>query len=591
MNSDTASPPGSTEQPESESVTDWAGLKVLLHDVKAPMIIGAVIGVISSLLRLLPAVAITEIALHHNELTNSFVWTWLGIGAVGLFVGYFLYIGGLSYSHKVEARFRSQLRIKVVNQLSRIPLGWYAKFPSGAIKKIVRDDIAAVHTIVAHVPVDASSAAAMPLAATVILFYYDWRFALLCLLWILVCVVGSQMAMGQSMKTASEKYMSAKASMSQALVELVDGITTVKNFRGRTQVLQRFSTTLDEFTRFTRNWMRAAGKPEVIMLAIFSPAGMLIPVAAGGWCLVNWWGGDPLLMICYATFGLGLPVGILNLMPLMRFITQGAEASHRLSQLLEVPPLPVPDEPETLSPHDCDIVCGDVTFGYQADMPVITNLNLTFPAGSVTALVGPSGSGKTTLTRLIARFYDVNEGSIRIGGHDLRSLRDSDVLAQMAIVEQDVALIYGSVKDNIALGRPESTDEQIIAAARGAHIHERIEALPQGYDTILGSEQAHLSGGEKQRVALARAFLRDAPIVLLDEATAWADPHSQREIQSALVELTRGRTVIVVAHRLATITDVDNVVVFDRGTVVEQGTHQELVQAGGLYTELWEAQQ
>lgn len=578
------------DAPPAQPTADWSALGRLLAPITWRMIAAAAVAFIGSAVRLVPAVAIAEIALHHDELTTGFVAGWLVAAGAGLLVGHLMYMGAIGYCHTLEADFRRDLRLKVSRKLSAIPLGWYADRDSGAVKKIVREDVVAVHTIVAHVPADAASAIAMPLTGFGILFWYDWRFALGMIAWIVVILALTSMLNTEGMQETTEQYMSAQASMSQALVELVGGITTVKNFSGTGRVFDRYERALDHFITWTGNWMRSSGKSQSVALSLLAPAGMLPPVALLGWAIVAWGGADPGLLVPFIAVGVGLPTGLVGLIPLAQFITSGAEAARRLDELLALDPLPVPAEPAPIPDGALGVEFDHVTFGYDPGHPVIRDLTAGFPAGTVTALVGPSGSGKTTVTRLAARFHDVDSGAVRLGGVDLRDADDADVLAHLAIVEQDVALIHGTAAENIALGFPGADRAAIEAAARAARIHDRILGLPNGYDTVLGDAGGHLSGGERQRVALARAFLRDAPVVLLDEATAWADPHSQREIQEALANLAAGRTVIVVAHRLTTVTGVDRILVLDGGRVVEDGTHDELAAAGGLYSTLWEAQ-
>ncbi len=581
---------GAPAAPGTEQTTDWAALGELLSPVTGKMIAAGILAFIGSGMRLVPAIAVAEIAIHHDGLTGGFVAGWLVAAAACLLVGQMLYLGAAGWCHGVEADYRRDLRLRVSRHLSRIPLGWFSDRNSGTVKKIVREDVASIHTIVAHLPADGASAVAMPLAGFGILFWYDWRFALGLIVWIALVFTLTAALNPGGMKETTEKYLSAQASMSQALVELVDGITAVKNFGGSGRVFGRYERALDHFVTWTGDWMTSQGKSQSVSLSLLNPAGMLVPTVLLGWAVIGWGGADPALMVPFVTVALGLPMGLIGFIPLMRFLTAGSEAARRLSLLLAVEPLPVPAEPTPIPDGPLDVEFDHVTFGYDARHPVIRDLTVTFAAGTVTALVGPSGSGKTTVTRLAARFHDVEAGAVRLGGVDVRDADDADVLAHLAIVEQDIALIHGSAAENIALGRPGATREEIEAAARAARIHDRITRLPGGYDAVLGDEGTHLSGGEKQRVALARAFLRDAPVLLLDEATAWADPHSEREIQEALADLAAGRTVIVVAHRLATIVGADRILVLDAGRVVEDGTHDELAAAGGLYSTLREAQ-
>lgn len=601
MNATTDSPPtdvGVAQAPASDdstparkATTDWAALGRLLAPVKGKMITAAILAFVASAIRLVPAVAIAEIALHWRDLSPGFLYGWIVAGAVGLIVGQLLYTGVLGWCHSIEADFRRDLRITVASHLSRVPLGWFTNRNSGTVKKVLREDVAAVHSLVAHLPGDGASALGLPILGFALLFWYDWRFALGMLVWIvLIAVLTSAISPG-GMKEATEKYMSAQAGMSQALVELVNGITVVKNFGGSGRVFTRYEKALNHFVTWTGNWMRASGRSQSVALALLNPAGMIVPTVLLGWALIGWFDAPPELLVPFLIIGLMLPVGPATLLSLMRFLSGAAEAASRLAAILDTEPLPTPQEPAAIPRGPLGVRFRGVVFGYEPEHPVIDDVSAEFAPGTVTALVGPSGSGKTTITRLAARFHDVDSGTVELGGVDVRAADDADVLAHLAIVEQDVTLVHGTAAENIALGLPGSSRESIEEAARAARIHDRIMALPERYDTVLDDERTHLSGGERQRVALARAFLRDAPVLLLDEATAWADPHSEREIQEALGDLAAGRTVLVVAHRLATVVGADRILVLNNGRVVEDGRHDELATAGGLYSTLWEAQQ
>ena len=280
----------------------------------------------------------------------------------------------------------------------------------------------------------------------------------------------------------------------------------------------------------------------------------------------------------------------MTLIGLMQHMYESRMAAQVTADLLSQPPMPEGTHGDGEGPAPGRVDVEDVTFSYEAGSPVLHGLSFTAEPGTVTALVGPSGGGKSTLARLIARFYDVDDGAVRISGVDVRDATFPWLLSRVAVVLQDVALAHESVHDNIALGRPDATREQVEAAARAACIHERITRLPHGYDTILGDEGGFLSGGERQRVTLARAYLQDAPVLVLDEATAQADPASERDIHQALSRLAAGRTVIIIAHRLSTIRDADQILVVDAGHITEHGTHEELLAAGGRYAAMWRSQ-
>lgn len=587
--------------PAEKQTTSMPALKKMLAPVKTKMIIGLVMSFIGGGLLLVPAVAIAEIALHRNDLSTNFVLGWLIATAICLVAGNLLINGVTGWSHKIEADYRGAMRTRIAKKLSVIPLGWFADTNSGNIKKTLKEDVANIHSLVAHGPAELGHALAGPIVGFGILFYYDWRFALGMLLWFGAAMAIFSAIRPKNLEESTEMFMSAQGRISQALVELVDGITVVKNFSGTGKIFERFNAAQENFIEKMREWMTKGGRSQSLGLAILNPAGMLPAIIFFSWVVIHFFDADPALIAPFLTISIALPGGVLSLVPLIHLISAGMESAQRLQDVLDLDPLPLAEHPTALpDSRGLDVRFEDVSFSYDGTHQVINHLSAAFPAGTTTALVGPSGSGKTTLTRLISRSYDVTGGAIYVGGVDIRQANDEELLAHLAIVDQDVSLINDTIRENIALGHPEASAADIELAAKRARIHDRIMRLPHGYDTVVGGlsgdenaadEGAYLSGGEQQRVSLARAFLRDAPVLLLDEATAWADPHSEREIQEAIAELAKGRTVIVVAHRLATVVGADNILVLDSGKVVESGTHDELLAKGDMYATLWEAQQ
>lgn len=580
-----------TDQRQSAALQD---LFNIVSPIRTQLIVVATITVVASMLRFAPSVAIAQLAIQYSDVGTiepSYVVRWLVAAGAGLIVGHFLIMWGVGYCHKLEAKFRYQLRRRVAHKLSEVPLGWYDTHSSGSLKRLVRDDIAAVHTIIAHAPVDVVTAIALPIISLAYLFFYNWLYALGIVLFIVLLMAGGLVVMSISAKGINAEYLSAQSRMSHLLVELTDGIATVKNFGGTNLLMNRFDSALRQLASITTRWMNGTGRSQSVIAAFLNPVGMLLPVTGLGWLIITYTSAEPVILVPFLMVGLGLPMGLLNSVVLIRFIGTGLEALNRINDLLAVEPLSRAKHPKAIPAGDLTVEMRDVSVSYVPGHPVLKDINLHFAPGTVTAIVGPSGSGKTTLTRLIARYIDVDSGAVLIGGVDVRELAERELLAQLAIVDQDVALMRDTVAANISLGNPDAAIEEVIDAARSAQIHQRIQRLPEGYDAVVGAATTQLSGGEQQRLTLARALLRDSPIVLLDEATAYVDPHSEREIQQALSALTRNRTVIVIAHRLASIVGVDNIVVLDRGRVVEQGTHQELMALGGVYQELWEAQQ
>ena len=483
-----------------------------------------------------------------------------------------LYMVALIITHMADLSLRDQMRRDIVQRISRAPLAWFTASTSGRIRKAVQDDTTTVHTVIAHGPVEQLNAIVTPLALVACAFWIDWRLALLALSTLLLYVLTYSFSMrGMNEKTVE---MDRKlAAVSSTMVEFVSGIGVVKAFGRVGRAHAAYLNAADDFSAFYRAW----AMPLVTMTCL-SFTWVSVPVLL----LVNLGGGALLIsaglvtlpeVLATTLIALVLPGALLTVASISWSYQMAGAAALRLCEVIDTPVLPTAEE--SRRPERARVEIDRVSFSY-GDTLAVDEASLTLEPGTVTALLGPSGSGKSTLATLIARFADPDSGAVRVGGVDLRDMDEETLYSTVSFVLQDAQLLGATVRENIALGRPDADLEQVRDAARVAHVDEEIMALPDGYDTVLGRDTA-LSGGQEQRIAIARAVLLDTPVLLLDEATAMADPESEAEIQEALSALVKGRTVLVIAHRPAAVRGAHRIAVMERGRVVAAGSHEELL--------------
>lgn len=556
----------------------------LLAPLKNKLIVSGVLQALITLVQLAPFVLLVELArLLLSGADADRLWT-LGLTAVGLLgTGTFLAAALTLWLHWIDANFARDLRTRLLSKMARLPLGWFTARGSGSIKQLVQDDTLSLHYLVTHAIPDAVAAVIAPIAVLVYLFVVDWRLALVLFIPVLtylvlmsVMTIQSGQKIGQAQRWAERMSGEAGAYLEGQPVVRVFGGAASSSFRRR----------LDEYIGFLVAWQRPFTGKKSLMDLVTRPGTFLWLIAVVGTPMIVAGAMNPVDLLPFLLLGTTFGVRLLGIGYGLSGIRGGMLAARRIQSTLDEAELVVRTG-ESAAAAPGDVVFDNVTFGYRPGVPVIHDVSLTLKPGTVTALVGPSGSGKSTLAALLARFYDVADGAISVGGSDIRSLAADDLYRRVGFVLQETQLVAGTVAENIALAEPGASIERIQQAARDAQIHDRILRLPAGYDTPLGAASS-LSGGEKQRLTIARAILADTPVLILDEATAFADPESEYLVQQAINRLTKDRTVLVIAHRLHTITHADQIVVLDAGRIVETGTHEQLLAAGGRYHQLWE---
>lgn len=495
----------------------------------------------------------------------------------------------MTWTHLLDAGYQLAVRRALAAKLTRVPLGWFGERTSGEVKKYLQDDVEALHYLVAHARLEFVGALTIPLVTLGYLVTVEWRLAVVLLLPVLVYAVLYSRMMDRDGRDRFVVYTRSEQRTKQAAIEFADGIQVVRAFGQAGKAHSDFQAAVEHQARSVDRLKTPIIKVQAASDIVVTPVFVMLVVVFAGLAAIGLDWVAPLDVLPFLLVGLGLGSSLLNLGYGAQALRAAALAAQRLHDLQQTPELstgaPAPADPGS-GPAGLVRFEG-VGFGYRSGHDVLHDLDLELAPGTITALVGPSGSGKSTLAKLLPRFYDVGSGRITFGGRDIRDFPSEELYRTVGFVFQDVRLIRGSIRENLRLARPDADDAAVEQAARAAQIHDRIVALPRGYDSELGVD-ATLSGGEAQRLSIARALLADTPVLVLDEATAFADPESEAAVQDALAVLVANRTVLVIAHRLHTITGVDRILVLERGRLVEQGEHASLVAAGGSYQRLWE---
>ncbi len=523
-----------------------------------------------------------------SEFHPSIIWCWLAVAVGMVAIAFTTRILAFHVSHMAAFKLEVILRTALTEHLAQVPLGYVIATGSGAIKKLVLDDVKSLHAFVADSTPLIGQVYTIPVLSLIAMFLADWRLALVTLAVLPVGMIFIRLAL-RDYAQQRDAYDRANEQINSVIIEFVQGMQVVRTFDDGSSSFARFGRSLDTFTQKLREWNAKKQLPGRLGTLLFEPLPTLIVVSAvGAWFMMQGTLTFPRLLV-FLLLAPRVCGAFKPIFTLSYFINQANAGALRIGAVLAEPALPQPKQPQ--QPQDALIALRNVTFSYGDGRPALQDVSLNIPAGTVTALVGPSGAGKTTLARLIPRFWDVDKGVIEIGGVDVREMTSDTLMSWVSFVFQDTFLLHDTIRNNIKLGRPNATDEEVEAAARAAQAHEFILTLPNGYDTIAGERGTRLSGGQRQRITIARAILQDNPIVVLDEATAFTDPENEALIQGAIASLTKDKTLIVVAHQLATIMSADQIAVLDRGRLVELGKHDELVAANGLYARLWSRHQ
>ena len=520
-----------------------------------------------------------------GNISLGFVLLRVAITALCLAGNAILYVHGLSLSHLSAYNTLKNLRIALQGKLEKQPLGVIRELGNGRIKKVFTDDIETIEILLAHAIPEGIGNLVTPAAVLIAMFFVDWKLALLSLMALPI----GMLAMGMMFKlgmSRMEAYYAAAARMNNTIIEYINGMEVVKVFNRDGESYERFEHDINYYRDMTLDWYKVCW-PWMALYSSILPCVALFALPIGGWFVLKGWStlANYVLVLCMS-FGIGAP--LIKAMSFGGKVPQLNYKIEELERLLDHPPLKSSDRGFEGANHD--IHFEDVHFSYKDD-EVIHGVDLEIKEGQMVALVGESGSGKSTLAKLLVHFYDLNDGRITLGGQDITDTRVEELNDQISFVSQEQFLFNTSLYENIRIGKPDASREEVLRAAHLAQCDEFLARFPLGIDTPAGDGGKMLSGGERQRISLARALLKDAPVIVLDEATAFIDPENEEKMNAAISEVIRGKTVLIIAHRLHTVVGADKIVVLDNGRVEAQGTHEELLKSSKVYPKLWAAAQ
>ncbi|AYR21339.1 ABC transporter ATP-binding protein [Alcaligenes faecalis] len=579
-----------THETATDARKEPGPISQILSSIRSRLIVAAVLAALGSMFTLVPLAGIAHIATlalgntPSGELQGDIGWTVL-FSIISMFAGLALISTGELLAHLADNQLTRGLRLSAAQRLAKVPLGWFTGQASGDVKQAMQDDIATLHSLTAHFYTSVGRALGAIAISVLYLFAMDWRMAIVALL----PFPGFFLFLRHAMKASSanmQGFIEKLGRLNSATVEFVSGIPVVKAFGSNRQAHGGYSKAVDGFANAFLNFARPLVARMAHAHAMIAPVTVLGVVLIFGalFSYLNWMA--PVDILPFALVAPGICAPLLLLHTLLHDLGGATGAAQRVQALMKTPILEPLTADQQQVPANQEIRVENVSYAYGQGHQALSNISFTLEPGTVTAIVGSSGSGKSTIARLLLRFFDPSQGRITLGGADLRQIESTELYRRIGFVLQEVRLINASVRENIALGRPSASLQEIEDAARAANIHDRILSLPHGYDSVVG-EDAQLSGGERQRVSIARAVLLDPPILVLDEATAAADASNEVAIQDALSRFAKGRTLLVIAHRLDTIMHADRILVLEDGAIVEQGNHASLLAEHGRYARLW----
>ena len=550
-----------------------------------------ILSAISALIALVPYYFIWQVMREVLEVAPDFSraqnLTYNGWMAVMFAViAVLVYIAGLMCSHLGAFRIATNLRLQSMNHIVKLPLGFAEHFGSGKLRKIVNESSAATETYLAHQLPDRANALATPCGLLVLLFVFDWRLGLLSLAPVLLGFLIMMAMTGKEMQQKMKEYQNALDDMSNEAVEYVRGIPVVKTFGQTIFSFKKFKDSIDRYKVWVIAYTKQLRTPMMFYTAAIN--GVFVFLIAGALLFTQ----DQVtteFLLNRVFYIIITPIISVTLTRIM-FQSENAmivdDALQRIDSVLNLEPLKETAHP--MHPKDGSVELEQVHFSYNGEKDVLNGISISIPAGQTVAFVGPSGGGKTTLANLISRFFDPQSGTVRVGGVDVRNIPKEELMNTVSFVFQNSRLIKASIFENVRLGKPEATREEVMAALKNAQCDDILEKLPDGMDTVIGTKGVYLSGGEQQRIAIARVMLKNTPVIILDEATAFADPDNETRVQAAFSKLSQGKTVIMIAHRLSTVAGADRIYVVKDGQIAESGSSRELMERGGLFARMWQ---